>query len=234
MGRVIRAQRKGAGSIFRSHSANRKGAARLRPIDYSERHGYIKGKVTDIIHDPGRGAPLAKVSFRHPIYHKYQNEIFIAAEGMFTGQFIYAGKKANLNTGNIIPVGQMPAGTIVCNLEKKTGDLGRLSRASGVHAEIKDHNHEANITRVELPSLKRKVLPSFCRGMIGSVAGAGRCEKPLLKAGRCYYKLKAKRNSWPRVRGVAMNPVDHPNGGGKTHYLMETTVTVSIDKVVLN
>ena len=61
MGRVIRAQRKGAGSIFVSHTKHRKGAPRLRPVDYAERNGYIKGVVKDIIHDPGRGAPLAIV-----------------------------------------------------------------------------------------------------------------------------------------------------------------------------
>ena len=64
MGRVIRAQRKGAGSIFVSHTKHRKGAPRLRPVDYAERNGYIKGVVKDIIHDPGRGAPLAIVHFR--------------------------------------------------------------------------------------------------------------------------------------------------------------------------
>ena len=66
MGRVIRSQRKGAGSIFTSHNKHRKGAARLRAADYAERHGYIKGVVKDIIHDPGRGAPLAIVEFRDP------------------------------------------------------------------------------------------------------------------------------------------------------------------------
>ena len=69
MGRVIRSQRKGAGSIFTSHNKHRKGAARLRAADYAERHGYIKGVVKDIIHDPGRGAPLAIVEFRDP--YKY-------------------------------------------------------------------------------------------------------------------------------------------------------------------
>ncbi len=64
MGRVIRAQRKGAGSVFKSHTKHRKGAPRLRPVDYSERNGYIKGVIRDIIHDPGRGAPLAVVHFR--------------------------------------------------------------------------------------------------------------------------------------------------------------------------
>jgi large subunit ribosomal protein L8e len=62
MGRVIRAQRKGAGSNFRSHTVGRKGAAKLRVFDFAERHGYVRGIVKEIIHDPGRGAPLAKVN----------------------------------------------------------------------------------------------------------------------------------------------------------------------------
>merc|ERR1712004_183594 len=130
MGRVIRCQRKGAGSVFKAHTKNRKGAARLRAVDYAERHGYIKGVVKDIIHDPGRGAPLAKVTFRDPYRYKLKSETFIASEGMYTGQFIYAGKKANLQIGNILPVGSMPEGTIVCCLEEKAGDRGRMAQAS--------------------------------------------------------------------------------------------------------
>lgn len=61
MGRVIRGQRKGAGSVFKSHNTHRKGAAKLRTLDASERHGYVKGVVTEVIHDSGRGAPLARV-----------------------------------------------------------------------------------------------------------------------------------------------------------------------------
>lgn len=66
MGRVIRAQRKGAGSVFRAHTKHSKGAPKLRSLDFAERHGYIKGVIKDIIHDPGRGAPLAVVHFRDP------------------------------------------------------------------------------------------------------------------------------------------------------------------------
>uniref|UniRef100_A0A090X8D2 Putative ribosomal protein l8e n=1 Tax=Ixodes ricinus TaxID=34613 RepID=A0A090X8D2_IXORI len=73
MGRVIRAQRKGAGSVLRSHNKHRKGAPKLRAVDYAERHGYIKGIVKEIIHDPGRGAPLAKVVFRDPYRYKLKN-----------------------------------------------------------------------------------------------------------------------------------------------------------------
>ncbi|XP_008336035.1 60S ribosomal protein L8-like [Cynoglossus semilaevis] len=93
MGRVIRGQRKGAGSVFKAHVKHRKGAAKLRHIDFAERNGYIKGIVKDIIHDPGRGAPLAKVAFRDPYRFKKRTELFIAAEGIHTGQFIYCGKK---------------------------------------------------------------------------------------------------------------------------------------------
>uniref|UniRef100_A0A8C5DHS1 Large ribosomal subunit protein uL2 RNA-binding domain-containing protein n=1 Tax=Gouania willdenowi TaxID=441366 RepID=A0A8C5DHS1_GOUWI len=125
MGRVIRGQRKGAGSVFKAHVKHRKGAAALRHIDFAERHGYIKGIVKDIIHDPGRGAPLAKVAFRDPYRFKKRTELFIAAEGIHTGQFIYCGKKAQLNIGNVLPVGTMPEGTIICCLEEKPGDRGK-------------------------------------------------------------------------------------------------------------
>ena len=105
MGRVIRAQRKGAGSIFTARTKCRKGAAKLRAVDYSERNGYIKGVVRDIVHDPGRGAPLAVVHFRDPYRYKIRKELFVAAEGMYTGQFIYCGKKAHLAVGNVMPIG---------------------------------------------------------------------------------------------------------------------------------
>merc|ERR550517_2262052 len=103
MGRVIRAQRKGAGSIFVSHTKHRKGKPALRAVDFSERHGYIKGVIKEIIHDPGRGAPLAWAHFRDPYRYKMKKELFVAAEGMYTGQFVYCGKKAHLSIGNVMP-----------------------------------------------------------------------------------------------------------------------------------
>ena len=81
-------------------------------------------------------------------------------------------------------------------------------------------------TRVKLPSGSKKTLPSTCRAMIGLVAGGGRIDKPLLKAGRAKHKYSAKRNCWPRVRGVAMNPVEHPHGGGNHQHVGHPT-TVS-------
>eukprot|EP00898_Chlorokybus_atmophyticus_P005544 jgi/Chlat1/5991/Chrsp4S06305 len=219
MGRVIRAQRKGAGGIFKSHTHHRKGAAKFRSLDYAERSGYIKGVVTDIIHDSGRGAPLAKVTFRHPFRFKHQKELMVAAEGMYTGQFVYCGKKATLAIGNVLPLRTLPEGTVVCNIEQRLGDRGALARASGDYGIIISHNPDTNQTRVKLPSGAKKIVASGCRAMIGQVAGGGRTEKPMLKAGRAYHKYKAKRNSWPKVRGVAMNPVEHPHGGGNHQHI---------------
>ncbi|KAL2310410.1 hypothetical protein Nmel_002061 [Mimus melanotis] len=167
MGRVIRGQRKGAGSVFRAHVKHRKGPAKLRAVDFAERHGYIKGIVKDIIHDPGRGAPLAKIAFRDPYRFKKRTELFIAAEGIHTGQFVYCGKKAQLNIGNVLPVGTMPEGTIVCCLEEKPGDRGKLARASGNYATVISHNPETKKTRVKLPSGSKKVISSANRAVVG-------------------------------------------------------------------
>merc|ERR1711971_1105528 len=81
------------------------------------------------------------------------------------------------------------------------------------------HNPETKKTRVKLPSGSKKVIPSANRAMVGCIAGGGRIDKPILKAGRAYHKYRVKRNSWPKVRGVAMNPVEHPHGGGNHQHI---------------
>eukprot|EP01099_Mayorella_cantabrigiensis_P008358 TRINITY_DN7864_c0_g1_i2.p1 TRINITY_DN7864_c0_g1~~TRINITY_DN7864_c0_g1_i2.p1 ORF type:complete len:259 (+),score=54.21 TRINITY_DN7864_c0_g1_i2:103-879(+) len=219
MGRVIRSQRKGAGSVFKSHVHHRKGPARHRALDFAERHGYIKGVVKEIIHDPGRGAPLARVLFRHAYKYRHEKELFIAAEGMYTGQFVYCGRKAQLTVGNVLPLISLPEGTIVCNVECKLGDRGCFARCSGNYATVISHNTDDGTTRIKLPSGAKKVVPSNSRAMVGIVAGGGRIDKPLLKAGNAFHKYRVKRNSWPKVRGVAMNPVDHPHGGGNHQHI---------------
>ena len=138
---------------------------------------------------------------------------------MYTGQFIYAGKKASLSIGNVLPLGSMPEGTVATNVEEKTGDRGALGRTSGNYITIIGHSPDEGKTRVRLPSGAKKVVPSAARGMIGIVAGGGRTDKPLLKASRAMHKYKVKRNSWPKTRGVAMNPVDHPHGGGNHQHI---------------
>ena len=202
MGRVIRNQRKGRGSIFSTsnceplhdilfsqdtdslisaaHTRLNKAPAQFRTLDYAERHGYIRGVVKEIIHDPGRGAPLARVVFRDPYRFKLHTETFIANEGMYTGQFIYAGKNANLTVGNVLPLGMVPEGTVVTNVEEKSGDRGALGRTSGNYVTVIGHNPDEGKTRVKLPSGAKKVIKSTARGMIGIVAGGGRTDKPLL------------------------------------------------------
>jgi len=219
MGRVIRGQRKGAGSVFKSFTRLRKQPTKLRAVDSMEKK-YVKGKVVDIIHDPGRGAPLAKIEYFNQIGYGKKTDYMVAVEGMFTGQFVFSGQKAEIKTGNCLPLSAMPEGTWVCNIEERPGDRGKICRASGAYAVIRTHLREQGLTRLRLPSGKgNKIVKSSCRAVVGVVAGGGRLDKPMLKAGNAYHKYKAKRNCWPKVRGVAMNPVEHPHGGGNHQHI---------------
>merc|ERR1712072_472640 len=179
-----RGQRKGRGSIFKSHTRTRKGAAKLRVLDFQERNGFIKGVVKEIIHDPGRGAPLARVHFRNARSFKLDKELMPAVEGTFSGQFVYAGKKAALVVGNTMPVKSMPEGTIISNVEARPGDRGVIARCSGDYAAIIAHDLD-----------------------------------------KARHKIRVKRNCWPKVRGCAMNPVEHPHGGGNHQHVGHPTTT---------
>jgi large subunit ribosomal protein L8e len=219
MGRVIRGQRKGAGSVFTAHSCKRTAPAQFRKLDYVEREGYIKGVVKEIIHDPGRGAPLARVVFRDPYRYKLRSEYFVAPEGLHTGQHVFCGKRAQIAVGNVLPLRSIPEGSMVCNVEQYIGDRGSFARTSGSYAIIVSHSDEDNKTKLKLPSGAKKTVTSSARAMLGIVAGGGRIDKPILKAGNQYHKFKAKRNCWPRVKGVCMNPVEHPFGGGNQQHV---------------
>merc|ERR1712010_416294 len=167
MGRCIRAQRHGGSLIGTSRSTHRVAPARFRTLDYVERQGYAKGVIKDIVHDSGRGAPLAKVVFRDTYKYKLRTEYFVAVEGMYTGMFVYAGQKAALQVGNILPVNSMPEGTIIASIEAKLGDRGTLARASGTSGIVIGHSEDGRKTRVRLPSGVRKTIQGSCRAMIG-------------------------------------------------------------------
>ena len=160
-----------------------------------------------------------KVVYRSANSDRQTTELYIANEGMYTGMFIFSGKKANLAIGNILPLGEMPEGTVVTNVERSPGDQGCFAHCSGNYAIVVAHNTDDGTTRIKLPSGSKKIIPSACRGMIGVVAAGGRIDKPMLKAGRAYYKHKVTGNNWPKTRGVAMNPVDHPHGGGNHQHI---------------
>jgi len=225
MGRVIRGQRKGRGSIFKSHNRNRKGAAKLRVLDFGERVGFVKGVVKDIIHDPGRGAPLAKVAFHNARKYKLDKELMPAVEGTYTGQFLYCGTKAQLIAGNTLPLKSMPEGTVISNCEVRPGDRGVIARCSGDYCTIIAQDVDKKRTKIRLPSGSKKWVQNTCRATIGVVSGGGRLDKPMMKAGRAYHKYRVKRNCWPKVRGCAMNPVEHPHGGGNHQHVGHPTTS---------
>jgi len=159
MGKIILAQRKGrGGNLFEARNIHKLGPAKHRVLDFAERKGFIRGVVKEIKHDPGRGAPIAIVQFRNPFKFKRDNYNFIACEGMYTGQYVFCGKKATLTLGNILPLGKMPEGTVVSNIERYQGDRGKLARSSGESAVIVSHNKDNETTRVKLPSGAKKNL----------------------------------------------------------------------------
>lgn len=204
MGKRLRQQRMGKGSpTFRSPGHIHVGPARYPPLSNET----YKGRVVELIHDPGRYVPLARV-----ILETGQEFLMPAAEGMYVGQIIEIGSDAPPEPGNILPAGKVPEGTMVYNIEIVPGDGGKLARQAGSYALIVGKG--GGKVRVRLPSGKEKDIPETARVTIGIPAGAGRIEKPLMKAGLAYHKWKVKARKWPRVRGVAMNAASHPFGGG--------------------
>ena len=203
MGRRIQGQRRGRGGpTFRAPSHRYKADLGHRKAD-----GTISGEVVDIEHDPARSAPVALVEFEDG-----DRRYVLAPEGLAVGETIQVGISAEIKAGNTLPLAEIPEGVPVCNVESRPGDGGKFARASGVNATLITHDREAAI--VQLPSGELKRLSPDCRATIGVVAGGGRTEKPFVKAGKKHHKLRARGTKYPRVRGVAMNAVDHPFGGG--------------------
>jgi large subunit ribosomal protein L2 len=137
----------------------------------------------------------------------------IAHDGMHVGQDIAAGHGAEIDVGNTSYIGSIPEGTKVYNIEMQPGDGGKMARAAGEAATVISHGKQT--TTIRLPSKAQKKLDNMCRATIGSVAGSGRGEKPIAKAGKNFYRTRSRPKVWPKVRGVAMNAVDHPHGSGR-------------------
>ncbi|OIB59165.1 50S ribosomal protein L2 [Natrialba sp. SSL1] len=205
MGRRILGQRRGRGtSTFRAPSHRYKAK-----LDHKkeEDDDVIRGTVVDIEHDPARSAPVAAVEFEDD-----DQRLVLAPEGISVGEELQVGVSAEIKAGNTLPLAEIPEGVPVCNVEANPGDGGKFARSSGVNADLITHDRNAAV--IQLPSGEVKRLDPQCRATIGVVAGGGRTEKPMVKAGNKYHKMKARGTKWPRVRGVAMNAVDHPFGGG--------------------
>jgi len=210
MGKRILVQRMGhAGPTFRNRGHLRIAPAKYPPLPLD---ATFKGVVKELVHDPGRWVPLARIVLENNV------EFYVpAVEGMYVGQVIEIGPNASISNGNILPLQYIPEGTQIVNIEKTPGDGGKFARASGTYAVIIGKG--GNKAQVQLPSGKIIELDARCRAMIGVIAGGGRPEKPLLKAGAAYHKWKVKARKWPRVRGVAMNAVSHPHGGGSHQHV---------------
>ncbi len=163
----------------------------------------------EILHDSFRSAPVARV-----LLENFTEIFLIAPEGMRTGQWLEIGDKVEIKDGNILLLKNVPEGTYVYNIEKRPGDGGKFVRSSGTFAQVVSHDPRLNITYILLPSKKTMTINSNSRATIGKIAGGGRTERPLTKAGDSFYKYKTRNKRFPTVRGVAKNPSDHPHGGG--------------------
>lgn len=177
-------------------------------VRYHHQTNKKTGVVEDIIHDPGRTAPLACVRLEdNSVFH------LLAAEGTKIGDTIsFSSDKEDVKVGNIVTLGTIEEGFPIYNVELKPGDGGKLVRTGGSVATVVSHN--ADTTVIRLPSGRFKTVSSSCRATIGTVAGGGRKDKPFLKAGKKYHARRKKGRQYPVVRGVAMNSVNHPHGGG--------------------
>ncbi|WP_152042725.1 50S ribosomal protein L2 [Salinigranum salinum] len=205
MGRRIQGQKRGHGSpTYRAPSHRYKAELSHKK---NEDRDTISGTVVDIEHDPARSAPIAAIEFDDG-----DQRLVLAPEGITVGDTIQVGVSAEIKPGNTLPLAEIPEGVPVCNVESSPGDGGKFARASGTSAQLLSHDRRVAV--VKLPSGEVKRLSPECRATIGVVAGGGRTEKPFVKAGNKYHKMRSRGSKYPRVRGVAMNAVDHPFGGG--------------------
>ncbi len=153
-----------------------------------------------------------------------KRNLVLAPESIQIEDEIECGISAPISFGNTLPLKEIPEGTPIYDIENRPGDGGRFVRSSGTYASL--ITHDANQAVVELPSGELKSFNPKCRASIGVVAGGGRKEKPFLKAGNRWHALNAKGKKMMTVRGVAMNAVDHPHGGGnRQHPGVPTTIS---------
>jgi len=172
-----------------------------RMIDFYGREG--TGRVTDIQYDPNRSARIALVNYTNGI-----KTYIIAPAGLKTGDFIKCGADAEIKPGHRLPLGKIPEGVQIYNIEMIPGRGGKLVRSAGTLASIMVKNDQ--YAQIKLPSGEVRLIDINCMATIGQVSNP---EWKYVSIG------KAGRNRWfgkrPTVRGVAMNPVDHPHGGGE-------------------
>ncbi len=176
---------------------------KYRLIDFKRNKDGVPGKVAAIEYDPNRNARIALIH-----YVDGEKRYIIAPKGLTVGQKVMSGADADITVGNALPLRAIPVGTTVHNVELRPGQGGKLARSAGMGVQLvgKDETYAT----LRLPSTEMRRVPVDSRATVGEV---GNAEYELLSIG------KAGRNRWrgvrPQTRGVAMNPVDHPLGGGE-------------------
>src|SRR5438067_5756713 len=174
-----------------------------RLIDFRRNKDGIPAKVASIEYDPNRSARIALLH-----YADGEKRYILAAQGMKVGDRIMSGPGADIRPGNALPLASIPVGTVVHAVELKPGAVAKMARSAGAGVQLLAK--EAGFATLRMPSGEIRMVDARCRATVGEV---GNAEHELVSWG------KAGRNRWrgkrPSVRGVAMNPVDHPLGGGE-------------------
>lgn len=176
---------------------------KLRLIDFQRTKHGIPATVKAVEYDPNRSARIALL-----FYADGEKSYILAPEGIKIGQTVISGENVAPEVGNTLPLGSIPLGTIVHNIELKPGRGGAMARSAGSYAQLlaKDGKY----VTLKLPSGEMRMVLATCLATVGTVSNSDHMNVSLGKAGR---------NRWlgrrPRTRGVAMNPVDHPMGGGE-------------------
>ena len=204
MGKRIISQRRGRGTSQYRAPSHRYKTDLFMPRLTEEP---VEAVISDIIHCGGHSGPIAQLKLGKEV-------AFIPApEGVRVNDKVMVNGD-EVGKGNIMALGDVPEGTEIYNIEAQPGDGGRFVRTGGTTAKIVTKQKGKVV--VLLPSKKTKEFSPLCRAVIGTIAGAGRLEKPLVKAGTAFYKMKARNKLYPKVSGNSMNAVDHPYGTSRT------------------
>jgi len=180
------------------------GAKRLyRIVDFKRRKWDVPATVERIEYDPNRTAFIALVK-----YQDGERAYVIAPQRLGVGDQIVAGQKVDIKPGNAMPLSGMPIGTIVHNIELKAGKGGQIARAAGAYAQFV--GRDGGYAQLRLSSGELRIVRQECMATVGAVSNPDNSNQNFGKAGRTRHQGKR-----PAVRGVAMNPIDHPHGGGE-------------------
>jgi large subunit ribosomal protein L2 len=180
------------------------GAKRLyRNIDFKRRKDGVPAKVASIEYDPNRTAYIALLH-----YIDGEKAYILAPNRLAVGMTVASGPDADITPGNALPLSRIPIGTVVHNVELQPGRGGQLGRSAGTGIQLMAR--EAGMATLRLPSGEMRLVRDECRGTIGTISNADHQNVKIGKAGR-----KRHMGVRPQTRGTAMNPVDHPHGGGE-------------------